>query len=84
MDINLSIKRKFPNRIFYYSYNKISIKGQHFFNSYPEFLNFDTLYDTVSKQISTKKYNFIFVFWKIAGDSPVSGRSCLIGRHFFI
>ena len=29
-------------------------KADTFFDSYPTFLNFDTLYDTVSKKISTK------------------------------
>ena len=54
MDIILSSKRKFLNRLFHYSNKQICIKGRHFLNSSKRFLDFDTLYDTVSKQIRTK------------------------------
>ena len=52
------------------------------FNSYPKCLTFDTLYDAVSKKRVIKNH-ILLVFWNIARGSPVSGRSCLIGRHFF-
>ena len=50
---NLS-KENFQTVFFHDSYKKICIKGQHFFNSSPKILNFDTHYYTVIKQISAQ------------------------------
>ena len=41
--------------VFFHICKKICLIGQHFFNSSPKCLNFDTLYDKVSKKISEKK-----------------------------
>ena len=48
-------QKKFSETVFLHdSYKKICIKGQHFLNSYPRFLNLYTLYDTINKIFSTK------------------------------
>ena len=61
-------QKKISKPSFHYSYKKICIKGRHFFNSSPKILNFDTLYDTVSKIISTQnKQLFISVLKKLQG-----------------
>ena len=57
--------------------------GQNLFSLYPKFLNFDTLYDTVSKKISKQNNNFYQCFENVARDSPVLGRRWLIDRQFF-
>ena len=53
-------QRKIPKPFFSYSCKKICLIGRHFFNSSPKFLNFDTLYDTLRKQIC-KTRNFLLV-----------------------
>ena len=62
---------------------KSELKNRHFFNSSPKLHNFDTIYDTGSKIFSPQNIKNLLVCWKIAKDSPVSGRNCLIGQTFF-
>ena len=58
---------------------------QRFFISSPKFINFDTLYETVSKQNREQKQIYIFKFLEnIARDSPVLGSTCLIDQYIFI
>ena len=59
--------------------------GQHFFNLMYKNITFDAFFDTESQKKRNKqnKYNWISVLKKIARDSPVSGRSCLIGQLLF-
>ena len=45
----------------------ICLIGRHFPHSSPNFLTFDTLYDTVSKQISKQKNNIILLFFNVQG-----------------
>ena len=49
------IKRKIPNRLFSLFIQENLYQRPTLLNSSPTFLNFDTLNDTVSKKISTKK-----------------------------
>ena len=55
-------QKKHFKPLFPYSCKIICLIGRHFFNSSPKFLNLDTLYDTVSKEISKKTNNFLLVF----------------------
>ena len=84
MDNILSRKSKFPSHLFSWFMQENLYQRPKLFYSSSKIINFDTLYDTVSKIISTQKLYILLVFWKTARDSPVSGRSFLIDRHFFI
>ena len=67
MDIILSTKRKLPNRLFsLFVQEHLYQRPTLFYNSSPEFLVFDTLYDTVSKILITQNiYLFITVLEKL-------------------
>ena len=67
MDIPYISKENIQTVFFNDSCKQSCLIGQHFFNSSPSFLNFDTLYDTVSKRIVHKTNNLLLVFQKLQG-----------------